>query len=187
MRPWEHKDAPGLLSAIDVDRASLLPWVPWAGADNRDLPECHYTIEDFKRTMAAPDCDMYAFGIFERATGMALGGTGFHRLDRRGHGAEIGWWLRADRRGEGFITEAVSGLLTLLLRPARDGGWGFRRAFAYVMAGNEPSIGVAQRLGLRLEGRFVQDRYVDGHGWHDTLCWAILAEEWELVRARPDG
>jgi RimJ/RimL family protein N-acetyltransferase len=179
VRPWEHRDAPGLLSAIESDRNSLLPWLPWAATDNRDLPECHYTIEEFRRTMATPECDMYVFGIFERATGMALGGAGFHRLDRRGHGAEIGWWMRADRRGEGFVTEAVSGLVTLLLRPARDGGWGFRRCFAYSAADNEPSLAVARRLGLREEGHFLRDRWLDGLGWRDTVLFAVLAEEWD--------
>jgi RimJ/RimL family protein N-acetyltransferase len=55
----------------------------------------------------------------------------------------LGWALRPEARGRGIATEAARAVL----------GWGFDRFdFPYVTAmvrpGNDPSIAVAERLGM---------------------------------------
>ena len=185
LRPWTHADAGQLLEAIEDGRASLLPWLPWAATDNRTIAECHYTIERFARDFAASGGSAYTslvLGIFEKGTGRALGGTGFHDLKPGIHECEIGYWVRASARRRGICREAVEGWLTCLLSPqgggAKPPGWGLRRAKIVCAATNTASQGVPRSLNLRQEARFRLDRYIEGHGWDDTLSFGVTAEEW---------
>src|SRR5260370_30512633 len=52
-------------------------------------------------------------GIFERATGRFLGGSGLSRIDWTIRRFEIGYWLRTSAIGHGYVTETVQ-LLTRL-------------------------------------------------------------------------
>jgi RimJ/RimL family protein N-acetyltransferase len=178
-----------MLAAIDVDRASFSPWLPWPPIDNRTLPECIYNIERFRRAAEAPTPvpDNFVIGIFDRATGDTLGGTGLHRVDHARHEAEIGYWMRADRRAQGLCTEAVAHLITSAFTPQPRAGWGLRRLHIRCAVANHASAAVPRKLGLRHEATLVQERWVDGLGWQDTLVFGVLAHEWdaERHRARP--
>ena len=48
---------------------------------------------------------------------------------------------------------------------------------ARVDARNPPSIGVAERLGMRREAYLVENEWFKGE-WSDELDFAILASEW---------
>ena len=181
-RYWEPGDAPGLFAALEVDRASFLPWLPWVRTGNRDIGECLASIERFRATRSDPSSGDYVIGLFDRRTGVPVGGTGYHRIDFSSHTAEVGYWVRADRRREGLCTEAVAGLLTWAFTPQHAGGWGFRRIVIFGAGANEPSRRVAERLGLRREVCAPAARWTDGLGWDDTIGWGVLAEEWMTPR-----
>lgn len=188
LRAWRHEDAAGMLAAIDVDRESLLPWLPWPAVDNRTLYECIFQIERFRRDgeRTDPPADNFVIAIIDRRGGEVLGGTGLHRVNHALHQAEIGYWLRADRRRQGICTEAVAGLLTWAFTPQSRGGWGLRRIEIFCAGGNTASQRVPQKLGLRQEVHRRADRWVPGIGWDDTLGWGVLAEEWaQILRRRP--
>jgi RimJ/RimL family protein N-acetyltransferase len=189
LRFWRPDDAAAMLEAIDVDRGSLLPWLPWARVDNRTVEDCAAAIERQrgKRERTDPPADDFTIAMFDRATGAVVGGTGLHRVNHGAHEAEIGYWVRADRRCEGLCAEAVSGLITWAFSPPSAGGWGLRRVHIRCAGGNEASQRVAMKLGLRLEGRLRLDRWVDGRGWDDTLVWGVLEEEWDGARRAPPG
>ena len=169
-------------AAIEASRPGLLPWLPWALSDNRTLEECIYNIERFRREQEKPTCDNFVMGIFDRATGEPLGGTGFHRLKPEQQQAEVGYWIRGDRRREGICTEAVRHLLSWGFAPQAGGGWGFRRVEIFCAAQNEASRGVPTKIGLRREYEAKQSRWIDGVGWEDTLGWGVLTHEWDRSR-----
>src|ERR1043165_4872673 len=79
IRFWQPEDAPSMLEAINEDRDSLFPWLPWARTDNRSLAECIFQIERFRRTreQTSPTPPDFAFGLFDRDTGTPVGGTSF--------------------------------------------------------------------------------------------------------------
>jgi RimJ/RimL family protein N-acetyltransferase len=60
----------------------------------------------------------------------------------------------------------------------------------FTAAENIPSRRVCEKLGLRLEQRRKQDRYqgaIGDHeplGYHDSLGYAVLADEWDFDRDR---
>jgi RimJ/RimL family protein N-acetyltransferase len=80
--------------------------------------------------------------VLDRDSGTFLGRTGLKYWPQFAE-TELGWVLRPEVRGRGVATEAARAVL----------GWGFERfGFPYVTAmirpGNEPSVAVAERLGM---------------------------------------
>ncbi|WP_018785843.1 GNAT family N-acetyltransferase [Micromonospora sp. CNB394] len=59
---------------------------------------------------------------------------------------EVGWHLHPDAQGRGYATEAAHAVLE------REFATGTPRVYAVVMAGNDPSMAVARRLGMTHAG-----------------------------------
>ncbi len=169
-------DAEALHRVVASNRAALLPWLPWAAKEHGDVRTSREQIADFEAQRASPNCTNFVMAIFDRA-GELVGGTGFHLVDRDAHKADIGYWVRADRRRQGLCTEAVAALIT-----AGFDAWHFRRIRIQCAAANASSVMVIEKLGLRREGREVQARYVEGHGWTDQLTFGVLRDEWDAGR-----
>jgi len=181
LRAYTHDDAQQLFDAVESTREVLLPWLPWAGTDNRSLAECHYTIEKFTRDMSEPTCEMYVLGIFERETGELVGGGGFHSIKPDRLEGEFGYWVRGDRHRTGVCTESTRHLISSAFT-AQPGGWGFRRLVVFANASNTASVGVPTKIGLRREINAKSERWIDGYGWEDWLGWGVLASEWDCEK-----
>ncbi len=186
LRFWQPSDAAAMFAAIEVDRNSFAPWLPWTALDNRTVEECAAAIERMreKRERAEPAADDFAIGVFDRATGDAIGGTGFHRCIAAAHEGEIGYWIRPDRRRQGLCAEAVAHAISWGFTPQARGGWGFRRLHIRCAASNHASRGVPQKLGLRREATLVAERWVPTYGWEDSCVWGVLASEWDCQAHR---
>lgn len=111
-------------------------------------------------------------GILRRDEGDLIGDLVLFHLDQVNGNVEIGWVIRPDVSGRGYATEAVSALLD-----AAFGVFGVRRVVARIDAENEASARLAERVGMRLEARLVQNEWYNGR-WGDELDYAILASEW---------
>ena len=87
-----------------------------------------------------------------RAAGDGAAGSlvGMISLTRRGPGAaEIGFWMRADQRGNGYLTEAARAVIDHAFEPS---GLGLDRLEWNAAAGNMASARAARALGFRFEG-----------------------------------
>jgi ribosomal-protein-serine acetyltransferase len=183
LRYFVPEDAERFLAALNVERHTYLPWLPWVSNDNRSIAEAIFNFERFRRERerAAPTPDNFVIGIFDGGTGDVIGGTGLHRVVHAHHEAEIGYWVRADRRRQGLCAEATAGMISWGLAAQSEGGWGFHRVFIRVAGTNESSQRVPRKLGLNQDGRLRGDRWVPSVGWDDTLVWSVLAEEWDTT------
>jgi RimJ/RimL family protein N-acetyltransferase/ADP-ribose pyrophosphatase YjhB (NUDIX family) len=86
---------------------------------------------------------------------------------------EVSWTLYAGHRGHGYATRAVRVLCDYALTEQGQGGLGLSRVEAKVEPGNEPSLRVATRAGLRREG---VRRVVPGTGDRpETTEYVVLA------------
>ncbi len=186
LRFYAHADAPSLLAALDADRPSLLPWMPWSLKECRNLPEVYFSIERMRRDRerTVPTADDFALGIFDRADGAVVGGTGLHRMNLEAAEAEIGYWIRGDRASRGLCTEAIGGLITWGFTSQAAGGWGLRRLHIRCAGQNAASRRVPAKLGLRQELHIKDARWVDGLGYDDALGWGVLADEWDIAAGR---
>lgn len=193
VRPYQRGDGPPLFEAVAADRESLLPFMAWAHTDHQSESDSVYYVERVRRAAEDPACCDFPMAILDRDSGTMIGGTGLVRIRRELREAEIGYWVRGSQQGRGVATEAVGGLISSALLPAQRGGWGLRRVIVHVATMNDASRRVCEKLGLRLEQRMKQERYlgaVGKHtvaGYHDMLGYAVLHDEWDFDahRARP--
>ena len=92
---------------------------------------------------------------------------------------EVGWVMNPDFAGRGYATEASRALIDIAFRRA-----GAHRVVAQLDARNSSSARRAERLGMRLEGRFREEHLVKGE-WVDSLYYAVLADEWAATPPAP--
>ncbi|KIP52632.1 GNAT family N-acetyltransferase [Leucobacter komagatae] len=88
----------------------------------------------------------------------------------REHGiADIGWAADPEHAGKGYVTEAAAGLLDFLFGQVQ-----MHRVAAKIDPRNTPSMRVAERLGMQLEGHLRENDWMHGE-WCDTLVYGMLA------------
>lgn len=182
LRPYEPADVEPLFEAVNASREALVPWLPWARSDHRVIASTMRYVSS--QIMALTDTDALIAGglgvaITDKTDGSFVGGTGFHDLRRDSASCEIGYWIRADRHGQGLCTEAVRHWIAWLLETPDKGGLGLNRIRIFCSADNTPSARVPEKLGLRAEVRQRLDYHVPGYGVTDRLGWGVLAEEWD--------
>ena len=110
--------------------------------------------------------------IVDAVNGELLGGVGFRPDDERR--AEVGYWVRRERRGEGIATRA----LRLILRWAFD-ELGFTRIQLHCDVENVASQRVAEKAGYTREGVLRAWLEVDGEP-RDHVLYSLLATEWRI-------
>jgi len=94
------------------------------------------------------------------------------RAQAVGQQAEIGWVLDPAVQGRGLGTEFAAALRDL----AFD-GFGVRRIEASCFAENLASRRVMEKIGLRLEGVFLEESLHRSGRWLDGASYAMLARE----------
>lgn len=83
-------------------------------------------------------------------------------------------WFALDptHHGNGYVTEAVRGLLAHAFDEVK-----LHRVWGDCDPRNPASARVMERAGMRREGHLVQNVWIKGE-WCDSLLFAILASEW---------
>lgn len=92
--------------------------------------------------------------------------------------AEIGWALDPAVQGRGLGTELARELLAIGFDELR-----LHRITAICFADNIASMRIMEKVGMRLEARFVADSLHRSEGWLDSLSYGMLASEWQAGRA----
>ncbi len=123
------------------------------------------------------------FAIVDRATGEALGTTGYLEIRPAHRGLEIGrTWIARARQGTRVNPESK----LLLLRHAFE-DLGAVRVQLKTDANNLHSQRAIEKLGARREG-VLRSYQVRSNGTvRDTLVYSIVAAEWPAVKARLEG
>jgi RimJ/RimL family protein N-acetyltransferase len=142
IRPWQPSDRPAFTAmARDPDVMRFV---------HHGDPYTDQEIDDFlgrqARQLAQYDVCMGA--MVEKRTGNVIGVAGTQPLGRS-EDFEIGWWLAREAWGRGFATEAGAAamrhVLDALDRP---------RVVAIIDPGNDASVAVATRLGMKYDRRY---------------------------------
>lgn len=170
LRKWQEADALAMHEAVLLSHHHLLPWLPWMKDEPRSLEERKAQVEVWNvRYREKVD---YTMGIFDRHSGKVVGGTGLHHRGRSDC-TEIGYWIRVDQQGQGYVFEAANALVKVAL-----GYLAYPRLEIRCDPRNRPSSRIPEKLGLLLEGTLRQT-YRDGEGiMRDTEVWSLLESEY---------
>ncbi len=143
VRCWEPPDAPALKEALDSSLEHLRAWMPWAANEPQPLEQKVALLRTFRGNFDADED--FVYGILDREETRVLGGTGLHT--RIGpHAREIGYWIRKDAEGNGYVTEAVAALTRVGFEVE-----GLERIEIRVEPGNARSRRIPERLGYAEE------------------------------------
>jgi RimJ/RimL family protein N-acetyltransferase len=173
LRPFERAEAASLFAAIDESREHVRPWLPWADE--------HRNIEETLAFIAGQRAEWtgrtgFGVGIFDRADRRILGGSGLGVRSWKARHFEVGYWLRPDVTGRGYVREAVA----LLARFGFE-QLGANRITLHCDADNDRSRRAAEASGFVYEGCHRRDSLTPLGQLRDTLTFRLLREEYEAV------
>ena len=162
LRCWRHGDARALREVLLGNQAHIGPWIPRRVSEPAPIPELERRLSEFAASFAA--AREWRYGIFSPDESQVFGEVDLLPRDADGRvpyatadRAEIGYWLRADRTGQGLASEAARALV--------DAAAGLPR-LAHVEircdARNAASSAVPRRLGFTLSGTATDESVAPG-------------------------
>jgi RimJ/RimL family protein N-acetyltransferase len=165
LRAPRRTDAPELHAAIRASLPELLPWMAWAHPDYSEVEAIEWV-----RRAARAFADGVEFQFVARAvaSGEVLGTIGLNAMDRLNRWANLGYWLRSDRVGQGYATRSAA-----LVTGFGFGELGLGRIEVLAAVGNRRSQGVAERLGALREG-VLRRRLRVGDDVQDAVVFSLI-------------
>ncbi|OCH75768.1 GNAT family N-acetyltransferase [Vibrio breoganii] len=164
LTPPSLEDQPAMLVAIKESQQELkkfLPWVPFALSQPASIENTQQAIENF-----AGFKDELRYSLIEKTSGRLIGAIGLIIRDKEVPFFEIGYWLRSDSVGKGFITEAVTRLEEYAFDELKANRIEIRAAQSNVKSRN-----VAQRCGYELEATLRNERRLPSGKLDNTLVF----------------
>lgn len=160
-----------LYELVEADRAHLHPFLPWV--QNVRSEEA---ARKLLRSNVSYNKKNHRLMLYIIERDELLGAVGLVNIYRADRKAELGYWLRSDRQGEGIITRCAGRLMHhayMLLQ--------FNRLFVQIAASNVASRAVAARLGFQLEGKLRSATFLHG-AFHPVCIYGHLRADWQSER-----
>ncbi|GAA3754828.1 GNAT family N-acetyltransferase [Micromonospora maritima] len=164
LQPW-HADE--FLANLDRCREHIAPWVG-ASFVATDAASARSVLQAYADRWARDDGGIW--GIWQRGT--LVGGVLLVSLSTARGVCEAGCWLEPAAEGQGLVTRAARVVIDWAVRER-----GIHRVEWVTRAGNERSIAVARRLGMRRDG-VLRGAAPVPEGRADMEVWSVLAPEW---------
>ncbi|TXC67813.1 GNAT family N-acetyltransferase [Sphingorhabdus soli] len=183
LRDWRDGDADRFYALLNTP--AVMRWL--GGVQDRSVFDAAVArIEGYRRDYG------HSFWIVERKddgghlAGEMLGFCGLKRSNVEGEKVfgmvEVGWRLREDAWGHGYAKEGALASLDLAFTR-----FAAQEVIALTVAGNTPSWGLMERLGMtrRADLDFTDPRY--GAELNPTIVYAIDRETWAAQRQEQAG
>lgn len=144
VRPLMSDDLASLYAAVCESKDAVGRWMSWCHPD--------YSVRDAEEWIAHCDRSREAeadreFGIFDATSGEVLGCVGINQFNRIHNFANLGYWVRTSRVGEGIASAAA-----LLLAKSAFGELELSRIEIVAQVDNVASRRVAEKVGCQFEG-----------------------------------
>ena len=165
------EDAQAICEAIQISKAELMPWMDWCRPD--------YSIEvtlDWlsHQPQSWEEGSNYQFAVFDQNGHQFLGACGLNHINRYYQIANLGYWIRSDRIGEGIATGA-----TKLVARFGFQYIGLRRIEMVPGIENWSSRRVAEKSGAKYEG-ILRKRLKLGDDNIDAAMHSLILEDLEI-------
>ena len=165
LRPFRTSDAKAL-HALYGDAENLRYW----GTD--PSPDLDSTRKALRWHISFHPFQYALWAIEEKKSRKLIGMINYHRRDRRERRVDVGWLILPAQQGKGYMTEAGRVLIGHLVGKLK-----VHKVEALIRADNKPSIALAKRLGFRLEGGPIRDRWLKDGTWHSVMLYGLIAGE----------
>ena len=175
LRALRDEHAPDLWNAVEASREHLKRWMPWVNEHNSLDFSREYVRRMQAKWLLREDL---AMGIWRRADNQFLGATGLHRIDWTIPAMEIGYWVRPDAEGQGYVTDAVKLVTAFALRDLRA-----ERVTIRCDTKNLRSAAVPPRAGFIHEATMRQERRSTDGKLGDTALFAMTRADFDLLQA----
>jgi RimJ/RimL family protein N-acetyltransferase len=166
-----HGDGPEVNAAVLESIGELERWMPWA--DHK--PTVEESEESVRRGYAKwilrEDLRLM---LFDKQSGVFIGGSGLHQIDWKIPSFEIGYWMRTSFTGRGLIQESTNAITRFAFQQL-----GAKRVEIRCDSDNAKSISVIKKLGFELEGRLRKNDFGQNGSalLRDTLIYSRLDTE----------
>lgn len=138
----------------------------------RTEAESRAFIARFLRWQAEEPRSKYQLAVALPGQDSLIGNCGIRRPAPNTPEGEFGCEFAPQHWARGYATEVGRALLEFGFEQL-----GLHRVWARCLAENAAALRLAERLGMRQEGRLREQAWVGDH-WCDTLLYGILAAEW---------
>lgn len=168
LRPPNSEDAPDILEAVQASRPALSEWMDWYN------PEFSLeTAKEWLQTLEAAweKGNNYQFAIIDQEHQQFLGSCGINHINTTYRFANLGYWIRSDRTGEGLATET-----TRLLAKFGFQQLGLQRIEIVTAVENGASRRVAEKSGATYEG-ILRRRMKLGGKHIDAAMYSLIPED----------
>lgn len=165
LRPVEPDLAEPIWEATEASLPELRPWLPWAGSATLEQTKA-FTVEAIRGWDDGTD---YNFALL--MGGRVVGAIGLHTARLNRPLGEVGYWLRSDARGHGYMTEAGHAVIRFAFETVD-----LIRLELRAGVRNVPSQRVAERLGFRREGE-LRKGCPHPDGGYDCYLYGLLRDD----------
>lgn len=168
LRPFLPADAADIHAAVQESGDELSLWMP-------DL-NARMAVDDMRSWIDLThnwleEGTAYNFAVVDAKGGQFLGGCGLTQITRRHLFANLYYWVRSSRTGNGVATA----LVPLLARFGFD-NVGLHRIEIVVAVGNDASVRVAEKAGAVYEGTLRNRIHMHGRVYDARLFSLIPAD-----------
>jgi [ribosomal protein S5]-alanine N-acetyltransferase len=165
LRPFRANDAKAL-HALYGDAENLRYW----GTD--PSPDLDSTRKALRWHISFHPFHYALWAIEEKKSRKLIGMINYHRRDMRERRVDLGWLALPRAQGKGYMTEAGRALLRHLFDRLK-----VHKVEALIRKENKPSVALAKRLGFRLEGGPIRDRWLKDGTWHSVMLYGLIEGE----------
>jgi len=174
LREFRKDDWPAVLAYQSDPR--YLRYYDWSGRTPEQVQAFVQVLLDQRR--AEPRVK-FQLAVTLKKTDRLIGNCGIRRAEPEASQAELGYELAPRHWGRGYASEATQAMLGFAFHEL-----GLHRVWGECIAENAASRRVLENLGMSLEGRLRENRWMKGRWW-DTLIYGILAQEWLAQEGGP--
>lgn len=166
LRWLEDSDLPRLFDIFSDARVMRY----WSSEVWKDEADGIRLIEGIRQCFA--EGSLYQWGVARRTDDSIIGTCTLAHVDAQNRRAEVGFSLRHDHWGQGYMSEALHTLLHFAFEEL-----GLQRIEADVDPRNAPSLRLLERLGFQREG-YLRERWIVGQEINDSILLGLLQREY---------